>query len=121
MVQSSWGKLWELPGGGIEPGESLTEGTLREGHEETGLNFKFLELNPFAVTEGKFYLLEERAFCHSIRFYFRAEAEDERGDPSVGFESGEIINMHWIDLKTLNEETIHPIHRHLLSELRQQE
>ena len=29
--------LWALPGGGVEPGQSLSENLLREVHEETGL------------------------------------------------------------------------------------
>lgn len=35
--------IWITPGGGIEPGESLAEGALREVHEETGLQ---LDLGP---------------------------------------------------------------------------
>lgn len=31
------GRWWELPGGGIDPGESYVEAAVRELHEETGI------------------------------------------------------------------------------------
>jgi mutator protein MutT len=35
---------WSLPGGGLELGESLTEGVVREVREETGLTVQAIEL-----------------------------------------------------------------------------
>jgi 8-oxo-dGTP diphosphatase len=35
---------WSLPGGMLELGESLTQGVIREVHEETGLNVETIEL-----------------------------------------------------------------------------
>src|SRR3989442_15634358 len=36
--------LWGLPGGGVEPGESVTEAGVRGGREETGLEVGALRL-----------------------------------------------------------------------------
>ena len=37
-------EVWCLPGGGVEPGESLAQGAIREVHEETGLEVRLEEL-----------------------------------------------------------------------------
>jgi 8-oxo-dGTP diphosphatase len=47
---------WDLPGGGVEPGESLLDCAYRELFEEFGLDdvpLTMLEVVPSAFTEGK--------------------------------------------------------------------
>ncbi len=46
---------WDLPGGHMEPGESLEETATRELFEETGLTVDTLELLGIASGEGTFY------------------------------------------------------------------
>jgi ADP-ribose pyrophosphatase YjhB (NUDIX family) len=42
--------LWDLPGGGLEPGELPTEGAIRETKEETGLDVEVERLFGVGVT-----------------------------------------------------------------------
>jgi len=42
--------LWDLPGGGLEPGELPTEGVIRETKEETGLEVEVERLFGVGVT-----------------------------------------------------------------------
>jgi 8-oxo-dGTP diphosphatase len=49
IVHNRWRKVWELPGGFMEPGETPEEGALREFEEETGL--RGFSIEPLAVLE----------------------------------------------------------------------
>src|SRR5438034_11818350 len=44
LQRRSDNRLWGLPGGGVEPGESVTEAVVREVREETGLEVVPLRL-----------------------------------------------------------------------------
>lgn len=66
---------WNLPGGHLENGETLTAGALREVWEETGLNAVLQDLVGI-------YTTIRPPHYHAIRFVFRAQVE--AGEPSPG-------------------------------------
>ena len=49
-VEAELGRWWELPGGGIEPGESMEQAVVREVAEETGF-----VLDPAAVSSARWH------------------------------------------------------------------
>src|SRR3989338_2511903 len=85
MVQPTWNKSWELPGGGIEKEESIKEGIVRECYEETGYKIRIHE-QPIFVGERNF-------FSKAINTV----------------EKNEIANVSWVQSEELNQSNVHPI------------
>lgn len=86
-VKKDW-RGWTLPGGHIEPGESIVDAVIREMKEETGLTIKHPELRgvkQFPIDEGRY-----------IVFLFRA---DEFEGELISSEEG---RMQWFSREELS-------------------
>ena len=87
-IKNDW-KGYTLPGGHIEPGESIVDAVVREMQEETGLTTSHPHLcgvKQFPLEEGRY-----------IVFLF--ETEEFEGD----LRSSEEGTMHWIDERELSK------------------
>ena len=86
-VKKDW-KGYTLPGGHVEPGESIVEATIREMQEETGLiirNPKLCGVKQFPIEGGRYLV-------------FLFETEDFEGE-LVSSEEGA---MHWVNAEELD-------------------
>ena len=63
------GPWWLTPGGGLNDGESIEDGAVREVFEETGLRLSPVELGPVIATRVAHFEFEQRRFRQSESFF----------------------------------------------------
>jgi ADP-ribose pyrophosphatase len=84
------GRLWELPAGLIDPGESPREAAAREIAEELGF-----EVDPGALVELGAWVFPVPAMCAERHVFFHVEVDpDSRGTPTEDgspLESGALV------------------------------
>jgi nucleoside triphosphatase len=86
-----WSNKWTLPGGHIEPGETLFESVEREVQEETGLTGKALKI----ISHGE--LINSADFHRPAHFvYF--DILLETFDKNVDLDKAELTEYGWFNL-----------------------
>jgi ADP-ribose pyrophosphatase YjhB (NUDIX family) len=103
MIRRSDNDLYSIPGGQVEPGETLTQAAVREVKEETGIDIEVTGLiglysNPnhvIAYSDGE--VRQEFSIC------FRSATKG--GTLQSSDESKEVL---WINTKNIEQYSIHP-------------
>ncbi len=87
---------WSLPGGGIDPGETPAEATLREVYEETGQR---ISLDRVLTLDSEHWigrsLTGQLEDFHALRIFYLAECTDPT-EPTVHDEGGSTERAGWI-------------------------
>lgn len=72
------GGVYELPGGGVDAGETIVDGAIREVKEETGLTV----VRVLAVFDGFDYSTDRKPHVRQVNFLVEAEPGDVVLDPA---------------------------------------
>lgn len=86
LIKSKDEELYDLPGGGVEIGESVENTLKREAQEEAGLKIKVGSL--ISYHQDYFYHRKEKRFYQTLLLYFRSKITtqlEKPSDPNIEF------------------------------------
>jgi 8-oxo-dGTP pyrophosphatase MutT (NUDIX family) len=113
LSNAAFGTSWELPGGGVEPGESLCEAVVRELREETGISVCSGSLKPSTWQRDVVYTYRgERRLQHETVFLIRLNdvSPSVATTQRVGFEREDHFDSLWWRIKEVidSDERFYP-------------
>ncbi|MGM0422390.1 MAG: NUDIX hydrolase [Pseudomonadota bacterium] len=94
--------LWELPGGGLDDGESPKQAVLRETYEETGFDLSNCDLKRIHEQQVYQHVAEQDCFWNYDQIYFLMTGDDLENCAFSGpRETPEQGQMAWISKEEL--------------------
>lgn len=118
---------WGLPGGGMEPGESIEETMIREVKEETGLDVSSYELASIYTGEKMKYTYPDGNDVVFVMFLFNVTAElggkldDDQTTLLFKDEQNESLELVFKSLDEIDISTINKVQKPVLVDLMQGE
>jgi 8-oxo-dGTP pyrophosphatase MutT (NUDIX family) len=105
------GPWWLTPGGGLNEGESIEDGAVREVFEETGLRLLPAQLGPVIATRVAYFEFEQRRFRQRESFFaVNVEPFTPQHHGWDEVEQRALLDHRWwtVDELRATDETVYP-------------
>lgn len=103
LIRRTDNRLWALPGGGHEPGESIAATVVREVREETGYDVEVETLTGTYTNPGHVMAYDDGEVRQQFSIAFRARLVG--GEARTSSESSEVV---WLGAEAIDQLDMHP-------------
>lgn len=117
LIQDTWSKLWELPGGGLEEGEGIEQGLQREFKEETGLTIAG-EMTFITKYSNYFLSTQIKEPWHATRIFYKVSVVD--GELLKGSNGDDVIQAKFYTLDSLKHVAMNEKIREIILQMKEQ-
>jgi len=99
VVQDTTNNIWEVPGGGLDHGETIRQTAAREIQEELGVTLAACDDEPLAITLG-----EHPNNYPTLMLYYRGKLSSFTFTPENKFKIGFVTEEEFLRLVMLSDE-----------------
>jgi len=109
-IRGPYKNRYDLPGGTVEPNESLTDAIQREFQEETGYDIEILQnlgVRDFVVPQSPEN--KETTHVHHVAIFYEVKYVSGHSTYASDVEENDSIGAEWVDIKELTPENCSPL------------